>query len=187
MDFSAAAMGSRPQFGGEATTSCSQVYDRVGRSTPSTYRYQNHRSSYMALRSTARRFGFEVSWLIRLTRQETSPFGPCLTSWLHWQLVIRHSSGHAIALSCLTARLSGKVMTLVACVFIWGSTRLSCIPNPTISVFFYNNGEGPLQAFLKPSLSITHIMASGDTCPQGTFNAAVVATLRRRYPERFPP
>jgi hypothetical protein len=167
MDFSAAAMGSRPQFGGEATTSCSQVYDRVGRSTPSTYRYQNHRSSYMALRSTARRFGFEVSWLIRLTRQETSPFGPCLTSWLHWQLVIRHSSGHAIALSCLTARLSGKVMTLVACVFIWGSTRLSCIPNPTISVFFYNNGEGPLQAFLKPSLSITHIMASGDTCPQG--------------------
>jgi hypothetical protein len=68
-------------------------------------------------------------------------------------------------------------MTLVACVFIWGSSRLSCIPNPTISALFYNNGEGPLQAFLKPSLSISHIMASGDTCPQGTFNAAVVATL----------
>ena len=128
-------------------------------------RYQNHRSSYMALRSTARRFGFEVSWLIRLTRQETSLFGPCLTLRLHWQLVIRHSSGHAISLSCLTAGLSGKVMTLVACVFIWGSSRLSCIPNPTISVFFYNNREGPLQALLKPSLSISHIMASGDTCP----------------------
>ena len=133
-------------------------------------RYQNHRSSYMALRSTARRFGFEVSWLIRLTRQETSPFGPCLTLRLHWQLVIRHSSGHAISLSCLTAGLSGKVMTLVACVFIWGSSRLSCIPNPTISVFFYNNREGPLQALLKPSLSISHIMASGDTCPQGNSN-----------------
>ena len=131
----------------------------------------------MALRSTARRFGFEVSWLIRLTRQETSPFGPCLTLRLHWQLVIRHSSGHAISLSCLTAGLSGKVMTLVACVFIWGSSRLSCIPNPTISVFFYNNREGPLQALLKPSLSISHIMASGDTCPQGTSNARHVATL----------
>jgi hypothetical protein len=140
-------------------------------------RYQNHRSSYMALRSTARRFEFEVSWLIRLTRQETSPFGPCLTLRLHWQLVIRHSSGHAISLSCLTAGLSGKVMTLVACVFIWGSSRLSCIPNPTISVFFYNNREGRLQALLKPSLSISHIMASGDTCPQGTSNARHVATL----------
>jgi hypothetical protein len=39
---------------------------------------------------------------------------------------------------------------------------------------------------LKPSLSIAHIMVSGDTCPQGTFNAAVVATLRRHYPDRFP-
>jgi hypothetical protein len=56
-------------------------------------------------------------------------------------------------------------MTLVACVFIKGPSRLSCIPNPTISVFFYNNREGPLQALLKPSLSISHIMASGDTCP----------------------
>jgi hypothetical protein len=138
---------------------------------------QNHQSSYMALRSTARRFGSEVSWLFRLTRQETSPFGPCLTLRLHWQLVIRHSSGHAISLSCLTAGLSGKVMTLVACVFIWGSSRLSCIPNPTISVFFYNNREGPLQALLKPSLSISHVMASGDTCPQGTSNARHVATL----------
>jgi hypothetical protein len=73
--------------------------------------------------------------------------------------------------------LSGKVMTLVACVFIWGSSRLSCIPNPTISVFFYNNREGPLQALLKPSLSISHIMESGDTCPQGTSNARHVATL----------
>ena len=108
--------------------------------------------------------------LIRLTRQETSPFGPCLTLRLHWQLVIRHSSGHAISLSCLTAGLSGKVMTLVACVFIWGSSWLSCIPNPTISVFFYNNREGPLQALLKPSLSILDIMASGDTCPQGNSN-----------------
>jgi hypothetical protein len=154
--------------------------------TPEWYCYQKHLSSYSALRSKARRFGFEVSWLIRLTRQETSPFGPGLTLRLHWQLVIRHSSsGHAISLSCLTAGLSGKVMTLVACVFIWGSSRLTCIPNPTISVFFYNNREGPLQALLKPSLSIFHIMASGDTCPQGTFNAAVVATLRRHYPDRF--
>jgi hypothetical protein len=80
-------------------------------------------------------------------RQETSPLGPCLTLRLHWQLVIRHSSGHAISLSCLTAGLSGKVMTLVACVFIWGSSRLSCIPNPTISVFFYNHREGPLPVF----------------------------------------
>jgi hypothetical protein len=137
----------------------------------------------MALRSTARRFGFEVSWLIRLTRQETSPFGPCLTLRLHWQLVIRHSSGHAISLSCLTAGLYGKVMTLVACVFIWGSSRLSCIPNPTISAFFYNNGEGPLQALLKPSLSIFHIMVSGDTCPQGSsfYTPVSVSTARHRY------
>jgi hypothetical protein len=87
---------------------------------------------------------------------------------LHWQLVIRHSSGHAISLSCLTAGLSGEVMTLVACVFIWGSSRPCLFPNPTISVFFYNNKEGPLQALLKRSLSVSHIMESGDTCPQGT-------------------
>jgi hypothetical protein len=68
-------------------------------------------------------------------------------------------------------------MTLVACVFNWGSSRLFCIPNPTISASFYNNREGPLQAFLKRSLSISHIMASGDTCPQGTLGAAIAATL----------
>ena len=96
--------------------------DPVLLSTGRLYRYQNHRSSYMALRSTARRFGFQVSLLIRLTRQETSPFGPFLTLRLHWQLVIRDPSGHAISLSCLTAGLSGKVMTLIACVFIWGSS-----------------------------------------------------------------
>jgi hypothetical protein len=77
-------------------------------------------------------------------------------------------------------------MTLVACVFIWGSSRLSCILVPTISVFFYNNREGPLQALLKRSLSISDIMESGDTCPQGTFTATVVANLRHYYPERFP-
>jgi hypothetical protein len=102
---------------------------------------------------------------------------------LHWQLVIRHSSGHAISLRRLTAGLSGKVMTLVACVFIWGSSRLSCIPNPTISVFFYNNREGPLQALLKPSLSISDIMASGDTCPKGpAARARHVATLELLEP-----
>ena len=146
-------------------------------STIRKYRYQKHLSSYMVLRSTPRRFGFEVSWLTGLTHQETSPFGPCLTLRLHWQLVIRHSSGHATSLSCLTAGWSGKAVTLAACVFIWGSSRLSCIPNPTISVFFYNNREGPLQALLRRSLSIPHIMASGDTCPQGTSNARHVATL----------
>ena len=140
----------------------------------------------MALRSTARRFGFEVSWLIRLTRQETSPFDPCLTLRLHWQLVIRHSSGHAISLSCLTAGLSGKVMTLVACVFIWGSSRPSCIPNPTISVFFYNNREGRLQERLKRSLSIFHIMTSEDTCPQGTSNSCRRSS-RAESPEKTLP
>jgi hypothetical protein len=44
-------------------------------------------------------------------------------------------------------------------------------------VFFYINREGPLQALLKRSRSISHIMASGDTCPQGTSNARHVATL----------
>jgi hypothetical protein len=39
--------------------------------------------------------------------------------------------------------------------------------------------------YLKRSLPVAYIMASGDTCPQGTFNAAVVATLRRHYPDRF--
>jgi hypothetical protein len=96
---------------------------------------------------------------------------------LHWQLLIRHSSGHAISLRRLTAGFSGKVMTLIAWVFIWGSSRLSCVPDPTISVFFYNNKEGRVQAFLNPSLSISHIMASGDKCPQGTSNARHVATL----------
>ena len=131
----------------------------------------------MALRSTARRFGSEASWLIGLTRQETSPFGPCSTLRLHWQPVIRDSSGHAISLRRLTAGLSGKVMTLVARVFIWGSSRLSRVLNPTISAFFYNHREGPLQECLKRSLSISHIMASGDTCPQGTSNARHVATI----------
>jgi hypothetical protein len=77
-------------------------------------------------------------------------------------------------------------MTLVVCVFIWGSSQLSSIPNPTISVFFYNNREGRIQECLNSSLSISHIMANGDICPQGTFNAAVVATLRRHYPDLFP-
>jgi hypothetical protein len=114
-----------------------------------------------------------------------------LTLRLHWQLVIRDPSGHAISLRRLTTELSGKVVTLVACVFIWGSSRLSCIPNPTISVFFYNHREGPLQALLKPSLSISHIMAGGDTCPQGTSSAHHVATLaglegRRESSSRWP-
>ena len=46
--------------------------------------------------------------------------------------------------------------------------------------------EGPLRVFEAVPLSLGCIMASGDTCPQGTFNDAVVATLRRHYPERFP-
>ena len=79
-------------------------------------------------------------------------------------------------------------MTLVAYVFIWGSSRLSCIPNQTISAFFYNHREGRIQEFLNPSLSISLIMASGDTCPQGTSNARHVATLaglRTRTEDRF--
>jgi len=55
-------------------------------------------------------------------RQETSRLGPSLTLWLRWQLVIRDSSGHAVSLSCLTGGFSGKVMTLVACVLIRGSS-----------------------------------------------------------------
>ena len=39
--------------------------------------------------------------------------------------------------------------------------------------------------YLKRSLFIAYIMASGDTCPQGTFTTTVVASLRRHYPERF--
>jgi hypothetical protein len=112
-----------------------------------------------------------------IPRQDTTLFGLFSTLRLQWQPVIRHSSGHAISLSCLSAGLSGKVMTLIACVFIWDSSRPSCIPVPTISVFFYNNREGPLQECLKRSLSISQIMASGDTCPQGTSNARHVATL----------
>jgi hypothetical protein len=111
-------------------------------------------------------------------RQETSPFGPSLTLWLRWQLVIRDSSGHAISLRRQTGGFSGKVMTLIACVFIWGSSWPCCFPKHTISVFFYNNREGPLQTLLKPSLCISHIMVSGDTvCPQGTSSAHHVATL----------
>jgi hypothetical protein len=68
-------------------------------------------------------------------------------------------------------------MTLVACVFIWGSSWPCWFPNHMISVFFYNNGEGRVQAFLNPSLSMSQIMASGDTCSQGTSNARHVATL----------
>jgi hypothetical protein len=55
-------------------------------------------------------------------RQETSPLGPSLTLWLRWQLVIRDSSGHAVSLRRLTGGFSGKVMTLVACVLIRGSS-----------------------------------------------------------------
>jgi hypothetical protein len=91
--------------------------------------------------------------------------------------VIRDSSGHAILQRRLTGGFSGKVMTLVACVFISSSSQSCCIPKHTIPVFFYNNREGPLQGLLNPSLSISHIMKSGDTCPQGTSNARHVATL----------
>jgi hypothetical protein len=81
------SMRSRPEQPGPH--GCSRALLRAPWRTVKWYRYQNHRSSYTALRSTARRFEFEVSWLIRLTRQGTSPFGSCLTVRLHWQLMIR--------------------------------------------------------------------------------------------------
>jgi hypothetical protein len=40
--------------------------------------------------------------------------------------------------------------------------------------------------YSKRPLSIAGIMTNGDTCPQGTFNAAVVANLRYHYPGRIP-
>ena len=51
-----------------------------------------------------------------------------------------------------------------------------CCPNQVISVFFHKR-KGVRFKCSKRSLSITHIMASGDTCPQGTSNACHVATL----------
>jgi hypothetical protein len=74
---------------------------------------------------------------------------------------------------CLARRRTGKWMALVGC----GSSQPFGASNQAISVFFYNNREGPLQALLRRSISISHIMESGDTCPQGTSNARHVATL----------
>jgi len=74
---------------------------------------------------------------------------------------------------CLARRRTGKWMALVN----RGSSQPFGASNQAISVFFYNNREGPLQALLKRSRSVAHIMASGDTCPLGTSNARHVATL----------
>jgi len=82
---------------------------------------------------------------------------------------------------CLTGKHAGKRVTLVN----WGSPQLFVGLIQRFQFFSTIAKRDRLQ-HLKPSRSIAHIMKSGDTCPQGTFNAAVVATLRRHYPERFP-
>ena len=45
-----------------------------------------------------------------------------------------------------------------------------------LSALFFNSKEGPLRSLEAVPL-IAHIMASGDTCPQGTSSAHHVATL----------
>ena len=85
--------------------------------------------------------------------------------------------------NCLAGRYACRRVTLAN----WGSPHLFV---GLIKRFqgFSTMAERDRFEYLKRSLSIAHIMVSGDTvCPQGTFNAAVVATLRRHYPDRFPP
>jgi hypothetical protein len=64
-----------------------------------------------------------------------------------------------------------------------------CCRNPSISILFNRIGGSTNRdsfQYWKLSLFIHAVTSSGDTCPQGTFNAAVVATLRRHYPDWFP-
>jgi hypothetical protein len=58
----------------------------------------------------------------------------------------------------------------------WGLPRLFLGPIKRFLCFSMAAKRGRLE-YLKRSLSIAHIMASGDTCPQGTSNAHHVATL----------
>jgi hypothetical protein len=102
-----------------------------------------------------------------LIHQDTSPFGLSLTPGLQWRQVIqvRFGARHV-------ARLSGwqTYRQLGGSGEPWFISAVLCF-NQTISVAFYNSKEGPLQVFEAiPLLSITHIMVSGDTCPQGTSN-----------------
>jgi hypothetical protein len=73
---------------------------------------------------------------------------------------------------CLARGYTGKWATLVN----WGSPQLFAGP---IKRFQCVSTMAKRDRFecLKRSLSIAHIMASGDTCPQGTSSARHVATL----------
>jgi hypothetical protein len=90
----------------------------------------------------------------------------------------------ACHLAKLTGGYSGTPATLINWLFIPGSPQLFVA---LVKPFQFLTTIAKRDRFeqLKRSLSITHIMVSSDTCPQGTFNAAVDANLRRHYRERF--
>ena len=72
-------------------------------------------------------------------------------------------------------------------VYLGFNTDVYC-RSPAIAILFNRLGgstERDRFQYWKRSLFIYAVTSSDDTCPQGTFNAAVVATLRRHYPDRF--
>jgi hypothetical protein len=130
----------------------------------------------MALRPTARRFGFEVSWPNVLIRQDPSPFGLCLTLGLQWRLVIQDFFGARNVARLSSCQRASKQETLVNGVLIWGSTQ-TFVGLTKRFQGFSAIAKKDHSKYLKRSFSIADSMASGDTCPQGTSNARYVATL----------
>ncbi len=130
-----------------------------------------------------------LSWPKMLTRQDTSPFGLCLTLRLQWRPArFKSASGHAMSPNCLTGRYAGKLITLVNWVFIWGSTQMLVA---TIQRFLFVSTVSAAQqkeiaSSIGSDLSSSMELRQMATRAQGTFNAAVVATLGRHYPDWFP-
>ena len=117
-----------------------------------------------------------------LIRQDTSPFGLCFGLLLQWRHArFKSTLGHICRQAVWIGGHSGRGITLD----IWGSiqTLIDLIKRFQL---FPTTAKRDRFKHSKRSLFLVHIMANGDTCPQGTFNAAVVANLRRYYPDRFP-
>jgi hypothetical protein len=106
----------------------------------------------MALRPAARRFGSEVSWQRMLNRQDTTPFGLFSTLQPQWRLVIQDFFG-----ARHVARLSSWQISWQAGNSVHPGPKADVYcSNPTISVFFYNSKEGPLQVFEAVPLYCPH-------------------------------
>ena len=124
------------------------------KSTVTGYLHQNHRSSYMALRPMAHRFGFELSWPGMLTCQNPASIRSLRLprQWRHARF--KSAWGHACRQTacwqkCWQAGTAGQL----------GFTPAASCPDQAISVFFHNAKRDRFQ-YSKRSRSSARIMTS---------------------------